>query len=172
MKTCGECNLCCKVMGVASVTEVRDGSPFVIFKEKPQGEWCQYVKSGDGCGVYRTRPNACRDFSCTWLDSIALTAEYRPDKIGVVFVEPINYPELHIIHAHVDEADIDFYKNDDHPALPLLKTYILTSHVCVVAGTRRRILTNDVQDLTARLRAYKHVDPKKHQEALLLLQGA
>lgn len=172
-RVCGECNLCCKILGVSEVTETRNESPFVIFKEKPQGVWCQYVKAGDGCGVYRSRPQACRDFSCMWLDSQTLDDQFRPDRCSVVFVEPINFPDLHILHAHVEESDIDFYTKDDHPAMPLVRGYVCTGwHVCIVAGTRRRILTNDFDDLKRRLSSFKSKDPNKHREMMLLLKGA
>jgi len=90
-----------------------------------------------------------------------------------VFVEPVNFPELHIIHAHVDEKDLEFYMNDQHPAVPVVRGYVATGwHVCIVAGTRRRVLTNDFDDLKKRLATYKSSDPRKHQELILTLKGA
>lgn len=53
-RSCGECSLCCKVMGVPEV--------------KPDYQWCPHCKPGrGGCGIYSTRPDRCRDFHCQWL---------------------------------------------------------------------------------------------------------
>lgn len=54
-RTCGECTLCCKVLGIKEL-------------EKPPNEYCQHAIKGKGCGVYETRPESCQDFRCLWLE--------------------------------------------------------------------------------------------------------
>jgi hypothetical protein len=69
-RSCGECTLCCRLMGVEEL-------------EKPNDKWCVHCKGG--CQVYNVRPQTCRDFTCLWLAG-ALRIEDRPDKTGVVCV--------------------------------------------------------------------------------------
>jgi len=68
-KTCGECGMCCKLLGITTL-------------DKPGGVWCRHFKrgSGGGCGVYAERPQACVGFECLWLDSEKLDAAWRPDR--------------------------------------------------------------------------------------------
>jgi hypothetical protein len=53
---CGECALCCRVMGVPEV--------------KKDWEWCPHCRPGNrhgACSIYESRPERCRDFHCQWL---------------------------------------------------------------------------------------------------------
>jgi len=56
-RSCGTCTLCCKVLAVDEL-------------KKPHGKWCAHCKTGQGCGIYDTRPAECRDFRCTWLTGV------------------------------------------------------------------------------------------------------
>lgn len=69
-RTCGDCTLCCKVMGVAAL-------------EKPGGVWCRHRVPG-GCGIYQDRPDACRAFECVWLMDEEMPRKFRPDLTKVV----------------------------------------------------------------------------------------
>ncbi len=53
-RECGSCSLCCKLMRV----------PWL---DKPSGTWCQHVRKGQGCAIYETRPEGCRNFACGYL---------------------------------------------------------------------------------------------------------
>jgi hypothetical protein len=53
-RTCGDCTLCCKVLGVKEL-------------EKPTGQYCQHAVKSKGCGIYDSRPETCRSFRCMWL---------------------------------------------------------------------------------------------------------
>lgn len=77
MKSCGSCTLCCKTMGV----EDMPGGP------KPPHKWCPACLVGEGCSIYESRPQTCRDFACVWLQDTEglMDDSYRPDRIGVVF---------------------------------------------------------------------------------------
>lgn len=48
-KSCGDCGLCCKLIGVESIA-------------KPQFTWCWHFKKTAGCGIYEDRPHDCRAF--------------------------------------------------------------------------------------------------------------
>jgi len=70
-KSCGECGLCCKLIGVESIA-------------KPQFTWCRHFKRSVGCGIYEDRPHDCRAFICYWLHVPNLGDEWRPDRAGFV----------------------------------------------------------------------------------------
>lgn len=66
-RECGECTLCCKVLGVTEL------------QKNPQ-VWCRYAGRGTGCEVYSHRPPTCVEFRCLWLDGMG-TPKQRPDKV-------------------------------------------------------------------------------------------
>lgn len=70
-KGCGECGLCCKLIGVESIA-------------KPQFVWCKAYRKGVGCKVYDHRPSDCRSFICYWMHTPNLGPEWRPDRCGFV----------------------------------------------------------------------------------------
>jgi hypothetical protein len=71
-KECGDCGLCCKLMGVRGVN-------------KPPHRWCaHYSRSAGGCTIYADRPTECGDFICYWLRIESLGPEWRPDRAKFV----------------------------------------------------------------------------------------
>lgn len=74
-RVCGTCTLCCFTHGVSS----RGNEEF----RKPAHEWCTHCHIDSGCGIYEKRPEACREFSCAWLQGQFLEQE-RPDVTKVV----------------------------------------------------------------------------------------
>jgi len=70
-RECGECTACCTTHGVAEL-----GKPFFAV--------CEHI-CGQGCGIYASRPQTCRDFKCFWLHGFIASPRYRPDKLGWVF---------------------------------------------------------------------------------------
>lgn len=74
-KTCGECTLCCRLMGVPEIN-------------KPPGRDCQFCSTPSGCGIYVNRPISCREFECFYLklfdDDVPPDPSLRPDRCGVV----------------------------------------------------------------------------------------
>jgi hypothetical protein len=64
-KTCGECNLCCRLMGVAEIG-------------KKRMHWCEFAIKGKGCKIYDIRPTACAQFECMWLWSQRPETPTRP----------------------------------------------------------------------------------------------
>lgn len=70
-KQCGECSLCCKLLGIAAL-------------DKPQGQWCTHCAAPKGCSIYERRPQECRDFACLWLENLALGPEWQPARCKMV----------------------------------------------------------------------------------------
>ncbi len=72
-RMCEDCNVCCTMMYVRPL-------------DKAAGTRCEHQTS-EGCGIYATRPNVCREWYCMWVrDRLGvLRDEHRPDKLGVFF---------------------------------------------------------------------------------------
>lgn len=70
-KSCGECGLCCKLMGVGAL-------------DKPPGRWCRHFGKRTGCAIYPSRPDDCRVFNCLWLLAEALDDAWKPSTCGFV----------------------------------------------------------------------------------------
>lgn len=86
MKSCGECSLCCKLMGIDELS-------------KPLGVWCQHAAPGCGCRIYSDRPESCRAFECAWLKEPEWPDELRPDRAGVIFtISPAAPDEVQAIY--------------------------------------------------------------------------
>ena len=64
-RTCGECNLCCKVLGVAAVN-------------KPNLTWRPHRDIGKGCRIYETRPAERMQLTCLWLTDEGFPPEFQP----------------------------------------------------------------------------------------------
>jgi len=69
-RSCGTCSLCCTVMAVAEI-------------EKPRNTRCCHLNTLGRCAVYPTRPDSCRQFSCTWLLGM-LPKALSPERIHAV----------------------------------------------------------------------------------------
>jgi len=70
-KSCGECGMCCRLMGVEAIG-------------KPQFVACPLYRKSCGCLDYDHRPQACADFICYWLHMPSLDEAWRPDRSGFV----------------------------------------------------------------------------------------
>jgi hypothetical protein len=70
VRSCGGCNACCSELEITAL-------------EKPAGVLCSSWRTGSGCSVYATRPDACRSFRCLWLDGM-FDKRTRPDKSGLL----------------------------------------------------------------------------------------
>jgi hypothetical protein len=70
-KACGDCGLCCKLIGVQALG-------------KAQFSWCSHYRKTSGCGIYEARPDDCRAFICYWMHAPNLGDEWRPDRAGFV----------------------------------------------------------------------------------------
>ena len=70
-RTCGDCGMCCKLMGVAAI-------------DKAPHSWCGHFRKGGGCGIYADRPQAWADYACYWLRAPNLDDRWRPDRARFV----------------------------------------------------------------------------------------
>ncbi len=74
-RSCGTCMMCCKV-------------PYIEEFQKPAGVWCRHAVPGKGCGIYASRPGACRAFYCLWMQDESFGPEWKPEKAKfVVYVQ-------------------------------------------------------------------------------------
>jgi len=70
VRECGNCTLCCTLLGVHAL-------------QKKANEDCIHCDVGIGCKIYNTRPKECSDFDCLWLAGHA--PDYlKPSKTHVV----------------------------------------------------------------------------------------
>lgn len=75
-RKCGSCRLCCKLLAVG-----RDDDPPGTFKKEPF-LWCDHA-CDKGCAIYNRRPEACKQFTCVWLEG-AFEDRDRPDRSQIV----------------------------------------------------------------------------------------
>ena len=90
MSKCGDCQVCCEVMGVTEI-------------EKPQLTKCRH-QCATGCSIYKSRPKSCAHIKCEWLLG-DLPVEYRPDNSGV-FIYKIRGHE--VISAAIVKDDFNY----------------------------------------------------------------
>lgn len=139
---CGECSLCCRLMGVKEL-------------QKKPITWCPHVTKGCGCGIYATRPETCRSFECVWLSTPSAPDALRPDKIGGVLVATYDNSGSAVLH-----------EDPDYPGLaltalkPLLDAFVQDGahYYIVISGRERK-------------RTFYSVNPALMSEALALLDA-
>lgn len=84
MRECGNCCLCCKLMGL----EV--GKPMFV--------WCRSCRpnSRKPCLIYEGRPDECQRFECLWLRGV-LPEWCKPDVVGFVAIASVKPDEVVIV---------------------------------------------------------------------------
>jgi len=118
---CGDCSLCCKVLGIAEL-------------DKPKDVWCPNFAAGTGCGIYAQRPTSCRDFICRWLADPAMGPEWKPSVCKMVLDAK---PRLLVVH--VDPAVQKPWRAEPYfSVLKRLAAQGLTRGTLVMAMERRR----------------------------------
>jgi hypothetical protein len=73
----GRCSACCKLPAAPPSPQIPGG--------KQPWQWCQNCDKGQGCRIYETRPQGCRDFMCLWKVMPTFPEELRPDKCKVLW---------------------------------------------------------------------------------------
>lgn len=127
-KSCGPCTLCCKLLAVEELG-------------KPVSQWCVHLKAGAGCGIYETRPHACRTFECVWLMDPEMPHRFRPDQTKVVLDQD---PDGLRLIARCDPANPGAWRrNPMHGALKAFATQHWGQGrlVLAVAGRRTWVIT-------------------------------
>jgi Fe-S-cluster containining protein len=102
MRECGECTACCTWLV---------GNAF--HWEFGQGKSCKFLECS-GCGVYKARPETCRNYQCAWSQNL-LAEDMRPDKCNaLVSVEKNEYGQylkiLPINNKKIDQKYIQYFK--------------------------------------------------------------
>ena len=142
-KSCGECGMCCKLLAIAEI-------------EKPADRWCPSFKRGCGCGVYDTRPAACRGFECLWLQSEKLDDRWRPDKARFVMYTEDDDRRLRVV---VDPAHPLAWKQEPYYSrLKAMSQRAHDGHELLVSIGDRRIVVFPDQDADLGI-----IDPDKHK---------
>ena len=73
----------------------------------PVGQWCRHCAPSSGCGIYETRPQACRSFECSWLVDPNLGPAWEPRRSRIVLVCMAGSNR---ISAHVDPGRPDAFR--------------------------------------------------------------
>lgn len=95
-RECGECSVCCTLLGVPELV-------------KPRGQKCLHECGPKGCAIYEQRPKPCRDFNCLWRQGLFSEA-LRPDRLGVMFTvtnEKSRYGRQLTVVREVEEGAIE-----------------------------------------------------------------
>ena len=109
--------------------------------QKPGGVLCAHARAGQGCGIYETRPHACRTFECVWLMDPQMPHRFRPDQTRVVLDQD---PEATRLIARCDPANPQAWRrNPIHAALKAYaaETWGTGRIVLAVAGRRTWLVT-------------------------------
>jgi len=127
-KSCGPCTMCCKLLTVAEL-------------EKPAGTACRHLAKGGGCGIYETRPTACRTFECVWLMDPEMPHRFRPDQTKVMLDQD---PEANWLVARCDPANPTAWRRN--PMYMALKAFAAQHWgkgklAMAVAGRRTWVIT-------------------------------
>lgn len=140
---CGDCKLCCKLLGVEEIP-------------KPPGVWCSNcdIKApGGGCKIHDRRPPTCRTFECGWLANGG-DPELRPDKIHIVVTGESEKLKAYIMH--VDPV------YPDAPEKPKAKMFLdmvmqqgRHQNIVLVTGNKRRIIGNNMAHVMRELEKMK-----------------
>ena len=94
-RACGACNACCEFLKI-------DEPQF----RKAPAEVCRHWDKEQACTIYARRPESCRTFHCGWLQFNWLSADWRPDRSGIL-VRPVAQDGAPaIIFMVIEENDV------------------------------------------------------------------
>jgi hypothetical protein len=91
-RKCGECGLCCKLLGVP------------VPLNKPAGVKCVHSRHGKGCTIYKDRPFACRSWSCRWVADPTTAGMPRPDRCH--YVIDLQYDHIRMTDSRTGVEDV------------------------------------------------------------------
>lgn len=128
MAECGNCKLCCKLLGVAEL-------------DKAPNVWCPHCdkrSSAGGCTIYDNRPPNCRNFECGWLVNDG-DPELRPDRIHLIVTGESKKLDAYIVH--IDTAYPDAAERPKAKAfLEMTMRYGQHQNIVLVTGDKRRVI--------------------------------
>ena len=123
VRQCGDCSLCCKVLGIPEL-------------HKPKDSWCPNFTAGIGCRIYTERPPSCRSFVCRWLSDPAMGPEWKPSACKMVVDSK---PSLFVVH--VDPAVAQPWRAEPYfSVLKRLAAQGLSRGTIVMVIERRRTI--------------------------------
>lgn len=108
-RSCADCTLCCKLLGVDSLA-------------KPRAVWCEHCDIGKGCRIYATRPTECAQFYCRYMTSADLGGHWKPAICHMVlgFESAANR-----VSIYVDDGFADAWRQE--PYLSEIRQWGLTA---------------------------------------------
>ncbi|MFO1013204.1 MAG: YkgJ family cysteine cluster protein [Caulobacteraceae bacterium] len=131
-KSCGDCGLCCKLLGIEAIS-------------KEPGKWCAHFRRGSGCGIYSDRPTACAGFHCLWLTSDRLDDMWRPNKAGFVMFPEQDGRRLNVV---VDESKPLAWKTEPYYSrLKAMSQRALDGYELLISIGWRRIIVFPDQEV-------------------------
>lgn len=89
---CGECTMCCELLYIKEI-------------EKPANVMCKDCTLLKGCNIYETRPTACRQFNCAYLQMEKVNINMRPDHSKVIFEKVSDRIFFGTVHPKYDMTD-------------------------------------------------------------------
>lgn len=101
-RICGNCTLCCKVIGVRAL-------------DKPPQTQCPNCEPGRGCKIYADRPHDCRSFYCMYVrQGSKIPDRWLPSRSHMVLCEDLEGPriEVHVDSDHPDAWQQEPYYDD------------------------------------------------------------
>jgi len=78
-RECGNCTACCTVLPIRTAE-----------LQKTSHVLCVHCRESEGCQIYATRPQVCRDYYCGWRLLPGLPENWRPDLSGI-FVDRVRF---------------------------------------------------------------------------------
>ena len=125
MRECGDCSLCCTLLGVKEL-------------EKKANERCGNNVHGC-CAIYEQRPISCGEFSCLWLQG-KLPLEMKPNLCHVVVGGMSDSSGL-ILYVDSDYPDAD----KAYPVAGMIEDAKRKLEVIIATGQKRVIFMQQAQ---------------------------
>jgi hypothetical protein len=123
--------------------------------EKPQNVWCRHLVMGSGCGIYETRPEACRQFYCRWMKDPTLGPEWKPNKSKMVLAHLAE----HQLSVYVDSGAAGVWRKQPYLSdlVAMAKTGLKNNAIIKIMEQGRTyvLLPNRIVDLGM-------LDPRDH----------
>jgi hypothetical protein len=117
MRECGDCQLCCKLLGVPEIG-------------KPAHQRCKNQRFGKGCALYHTpfKPISCSTWNCRWLVNDDTADLSRPDRSHyVIDINPDYVIDINPDGKKTKVPMVQIWLDSQHPNAhrdPALRAYL------------------------------------------------
>ena len=85
-RECGGCLMCCKFYKIPAL-------------DKPAGNLCVHCAPAQGCTIYGSRPDQCRELYCRWIKDADIPDYWKPDRTRIILT---TFPGNGFLYAQVD----------------------------------------------------------------------